>query len=47
LTIKSTKYGNSKDIKIPYCMQFEGDGANLIRKPGKTTQGVKIPWTTL
>jgi hypothetical protein len=43
LTIKSTKYGRDKDIKIPYGMKFEDDGINLIiRKPGSTAQGVKI-----
>jgi hypothetical protein len=34
LTIKSTSYDRSRDIKIAYGMQFENDCTNLIiRKP--------------
>jgi hypothetical protein len=48
LIIKSTSYGENKEIKIAYGMQFEDDSTNLIiRKPGDSTKGVKIPWTTL
>jgi hypothetical protein len=46
LTIKSSK-SNGKEIKIPYGMQFEDDGTNLIiRKPGDPTKVVKIQWET-
>jgi hypothetical protein len=34
--------------RIPYGMQFENNGTNLIiKKPRDLTKGVKIPWTTL
>jgi hypothetical protein len=47
LTITSTTY-SSYDIKTAFGMQFEDDGNNLIiRKPGNSSYGVKLPWTRL
>jgi hypothetical protein len=47
LTIKSTNYGNDKEIKIPHGMQFEATDEYLIIH-GKNTSGTlkatKIPW---
>jgi hypothetical protein len=47
LTIRSTKYGKGRDIKIPYGMQFEATDDYLViyaRNTSGTLKTAKIPW---